>query len=120
MRTRKWILTAALVLAAAPALAAGDAGGEMDTNGRGGGALLREQFEAKRAALFQEADADRNGMLTPSEFARLDELLERHRIEFRFRRLDANGDGSVSIEEFTAARPPWRRGGRHQPPCLGQ
>jgi len=120
MRTRNWVLTAALVLAAAPALAAGDAAGGLGTNGRGDGALLREQFEAKRAALFREADADGNGTLTPAEFARLDELLDRQRIEFRFSRLDANGDGSISIEEFTAGRPHWRRGGRHQPPCQWQ
>jgi hypothetical protein len=99
MALRKWIVTGALVLAAAPAFA--------------GGGAFRQQFAQERAALFAQADADGDGALTPAEFQTFMQLVRQKMAEHRFARADTNGDGKVTLAELEAAGP--RHGGcRHQ------
>jgi hypothetical protein len=101
MALRKWIITGALALAAAPAFA--------------GGGAFRQQFAQERAALFAQADADGDGALTPAEFQAFRQLVRQKIAEHRFTRADANGDGKVSLAELEAAGP--RHGGcRHHGP----
>src|SRR5262249_16569187 len=108
MALRKWILTGALALIAAPVLA-GDAGS------------FRQQFAAVRAQAFAQADADGDGALSPAEFQTFMQLMKQKRAELRFAKADANGDGKVTLAELEAAHP--GRGCHHggeQPPTGGQ
>src|SRR5262249_42750208 len=70
MALRKWIMTGALALIAAPVLA-GDAGS------------FRQQFAAERAALFAQADADGDGALSPAEFQTFMQLVKQKMMEHR-------------------------------------
>ncbi len=95
-----------------------------------------QEMDAERAAMFDEADTDGDGMLSLDEFKRFDSLL-REKItqrskpldangngagpprlpamdpEQHFKQLDTNGDGAVSLDELQAERP---RFGQGQPP----
>lgn len=84
-----------------------------------GGPPVDEAVAAVRAAAFEQADTNSDGVLTLEEFRILMELRE----EMHFARLDTNDDGTVSLEELTAGRgKPGRRGHRrgrghrHGPP----
>ena len=84
----------------------------MDANGDG--AITGDEISAYRTAMFAEIDTDGDGTLTAEE------LIARHearraarrarrkaaRYARHFNRLDSDGNGGVSIEEFTSARPP--------------
>jgi Ca2+-binding EF-hand superfamily protein len=63
------------------------------------------EIEAERAALFAQADADGNGALSLSEFKTFESLMRDKMAEHHFNHLDANGDGTVSLEELQADRP---------------
>jgi len=109
MALRKWMMTGALALIAAPVLA-GDAGS------------FRQQFAAERAALFAQADADGDGALSPAEFQTFVQLVKQKMAEHRFAKVDANGDGKVTLAELEAAPHPGRgcHHGGEQPPTGGQ
>ncbi|WP_026472107.1 EF-hand domain-containing protein [Alkanindiges illinoisensis] len=69
------------------------------------------KMQAQQAALFQQADANKDGKLSSTEFARFNELKkaawEAHKQEFeknRFARLDSNKDGSLSMDELKTAQ----------------
>ncbi|MBM4257582.1 MAG: hypothetical protein FJ147_17025 [Deltaproteobacteria bacterium] len=62
----------------------------------------QEEREATRNALFTEADADKNGLLTLEEYDVLKDLVEEARAERMFTCIDSNGDGAVSAEELAA------------------
>jgi hypothetical protein len=62
-------------------------------------------FAAAEAAAFTEADANRDGKLTPEEFARYGALLRQKLDALRFARLDTNGDGALTEDELNAAHP---------------
>ena len=64
------------------------------------------EMEAERAALFAQADADGNGMLSLEEFKTFEALVRDKMTERHFNQLDTNGDGGVSLEELQADRPP--------------
>jgi Ca2+-binding EF-hand superfamily protein len=69
-----------------------------------------------RTELFVEADVDRDGALSVTEFAAVPDIMRRRFTEKRLAEVDTNGDGAVSLEEFLAAPPPHhRRGGCHGP-----
>jgi Ca2+-binding EF-hand superfamily protein len=78
---------------------------ELDTNADG--ELTRAEIEAAAATRFGEADADGNGQLTAEEMLAAREARDStrltRRIEARIERLDANGDGALSLEEMTAS-----------------
>jgi Ca2+-binding EF-hand superfamily protein len=83
-------------------------------------------METERAALFDAADTDGDGRLSPDEF-RTFEALVRHKMvqhfkeangdgaapppfptinaDEHFKQLDTNGDGAVTLDELQAARP---------------
>jgi len=63
------------------------------------------EIEAERAALFTQADADGNGVLSVSEFKTFESLMRDKMTEHHFNHLDANGDGAVSLEELQADHP---------------
>lgn len=75
---------------------------------------LKAEMKAKREARRQEAlaqfDANRNGQLDPDERTRLREA----RAAERFKSLDANGDGVLSLEEFQAGKLRHGRRGMHR------
>ncbi|XID74931.1 EF-hand domain-containing protein [Alkanindiges sp. WGS2144] len=67
------------------------------------------KMQAEQAALFQQADANKDGKLSEAEFAKFNELKkaawEARKQEFeknRFARLDTNKDGVLSMDELKA------------------
>jgi len=61
------------------------------------------QRQAMQAQAFAQADADGNGALSPQEFANYYTILQQQRGAHKFTRLDANGDGQVTLAELQAA-----------------
>ncbi len=106
MALRKWIITGALVIAAAPVLAAD-------------GGAFRQQFAQERAALFAQADSDGDGALSPAEFQTFMQLVKQKMAEHHFAKADANGDGKVTLAELEALPHPGRgcRRGGGEPPA---
>jgi len=74
-------------------------------------ATMRADFAAKRAAMKQKMldkyDLNKDGKLDPAER----KLMREQKLETRFKKLDANGDGVVSFEEFKAGN--LARHGKH-------
>ncbi len=80
---------------------------EFDTNEDG--KLTKEEISAGREAHFRAADANQDGSLTQAEMkAFKDAMREAKRQEReneRFIKVDVDGSGGLSLEEFLAARP---------------
>jgi hypothetical protein len=71
------------------------------------------QVAAARDKVFAEADADHNGSLSSSEFAKFQEFMRRELAAAQFKKLDTNGDDQVTKEELVTGRTPRiQRGGR--------
>jgi Ca2+-binding EF-hand superfamily protein len=74
-------------------------------------AQMRADFQAKRAVMkqkmLQKYDLNKDGKLDAAER----KLMKEERLETRFKKLDANGDGMVSFEEFKAGSKLARHGG---------
>jgi hypothetical protein len=133
MTKLKWIVAAAaLCVAAAGGLALAKGHGDparkqammqkFDANGDGvlddaERTKMKEAFAthraARKAARIARFDADRDGALSPAERAAMkDELAGK-----RFAKLDKNGDGTLSLDEFKAGAGGHHRGdrgGRHR------
>jgi Ca2+-binding EF-hand superfamily protein len=79
-------------------------------------AQLKQAFGAmhaqKKAEMLQKHDANKNGVLDPAER----QALKTARAEARFAKLDKNGDGSISRDEFAAGHQHRGRGGMKQRP----
>lgn len=90
VKLRPVVIGAALCLIATPALACD--------------AAAREAKEAARAQAFKAADANGDGALDPQEFQVFHEMMEKQMTEFRFARLDTNGDGQVTADELAAGK----------------
>ena len=74
-------------------------------------AQRQAKMQAQQAALFQQADSNKDGKLSATEFARFNELIkaawEARKQEMeknRFARLDANKDGALSMDELKTAQ----------------
>jgi hypothetical protein len=65
-----------------------------------------EEFQVDRAAAFAEADANHDGALTLDEFATFWQLMEQRRTARHFQHADADGNGTVTLAELDAMRPP--------------
>lgn len=125
MITKLRILVASLVVAGA-ATAAFAYGGGTDKGGmRGRRAAMLEKFDAnkdgklddaekakafearkalfaqKRGEMLAKFDTNKDGTLDDAEKSAMRDA----RIEQRFAKLDANGDGAISLDEMKAAKP---------------
>ncbi len=130
MKTIVWI-TAALCLAASPAMAQQRGGGGLDRllawDANGDGAITRAEAEAGRLAMFARLDADDDGYLSEAERAAMrqgqrqggrdrsaaadtdrDGRISRAEMNASpirgFERIDANRDGVASADEIQAVR----------------
>jgi Ca2+-binding EF-hand superfamily protein len=60
--------------------------------------------QARLAALFQKLDADKNGQLSPGEFAGLNGPTTPVDAGLLLKQVDLNGDGQVTIVEYRAGK----------------
>jgi hypothetical protein len=74
----------------------------IDTNGDG--KVQVTEVESHAAKTATEIDANRDGRIEVAEVKAWREARRAERAQRRLLRLDANGDGSVSVEEFATAR----------------
>jgi len=79
--------------------------GAFDTDGDG--FVSPDEMRAGRLTAIAAFDADANGVLSRDEFETLRQARIQDRTEDQFRRLDANGDGQISAEEFAAPQSGW-------------
>jgi len=66
----------------------------------GDGKLTEDEIDGARAASYGEFDADKNGNLSLQEFQGLWLKDHQQRIVRSFQRLDRNGDGQVTVDEY--------------------
>lgn len=66
------------------------------------GKLTQAEIDAARAKRLAEFDTDHDGKLSLKEYQALWLDAMRHRMVKRFQALDENGDGAVTVSEFTA------------------
>ena len=130
---RKVLLGAALLLAAAPLFAQsggmggmGDMGGGMGGMGGGGPGggggppgggssgpprpkpvkpIKREEFAKVVTAMFQEADTNRDGIVTVAEVTAIVDQRRDEVVRDRFATIDTDRNGSISLAEFQV----WQR-----------
>lgn len=102
------LLLASVAAIAAPAIAdnhgkRGDGITRLDTNGDG--TITRAEADAPRLERFAAADTNGDGALTQAELETHAEAERQRRMEERkarhFARLDSDGNGTISAEEFT-------------------
>lgn len=74
---------------------------QFDTNGDG--QLDETERETAKLAKFSAIDTDGSGSLTKSEITAHMTKKMTERVDERFAKGDANGDGVISVEEFSAA-----------------
>lgn len=70
---------------------------------------LKAERQAKRAERLAKYDTNKDGKLDDAER----QQLRKDRAAARFQKLDTNGDGSLSLEEFEAGMGKGKRFGRH-------
>ncbi|AOZ68915.1 hypothetical protein LPB142_05940 [Rhodobacter xanthinilyticus] len=103
---------AAVAFVAAPALAAPPSFQSLDADGNG--ALSRQEFLAIRQAVFVRADRDGSQSLEAAEFEAAQAAISGGAPARGqgFAALDRNGDGRVTLAEFTANTPGFDRADR--------
>lgn len=70
----------------------------------GDGVITQDEVDARRAEHFAKADVNGDGDLSVAEMQLMREQRRLKRLERRRDRLDADGDGKVTADEFAAAR----------------
>src|SRR5262249_57965566 len=78
---------------------------EMDTNHDG--KVTQAEIEAFEAARAAEIDANHDGKITADEIQAFREKERAKRLAEMLARMDTNGDGTVSVQEYEAAQT-WR------------
>ena len=87
--------------------------GKLDDAERAKMLAARAAHRAKRQAdALAKYDANRNGVLDPAERKQM----RSDRADARFKKLDADGDGKISQEEFKNGAMHKRGGGKHRAP----
>lgn len=101
------LLGASVALAAGPG-PFGKGPGLMKLDANGDGVITREEVAAARAKRFAKRDANGDGVITAAELdAAIMKRLEKRKARLRYRllaRLDADGDGKVTKDEFVNKR----------------
>ncbi len=98
------VVASAVALAAGAALAKPAGHGQQlkfeqfDTNGDG--QISREEMYAQRSARLEQADIDGDGVLTAAEIEAAAVERAKTRAQKMLERLDANGDGALSVDEM--------------------
>ncbi len=71
---------------------------QFDTNGDG--KLTQDEINAARTDMLAKHDADGDGKLSLAEFEAVWEEMTKQRMVRAFQRIDADGDASITVEEF--------------------
>lgn len=111
---RKTALVLLLLLAAGPALSQTASFAALDSDGSG--AISRDEFLALRRAMFARIDADASGSLTAAEIeAARTAMPQSSRLPASTAvwSQDANGDGLLTVQEYTAESPGFDRADRN-------
>lgn len=72
------------------------------------------EFQAVVVEVFNQADANGDGVLDQAEFANFHDLMRARMEAKHFAKIDTDGSGGISLAELEAAGPP--HGGRGGPP----
>ncbi|AYD04719.1 EF-hand domain-containing protein [Neorhizobium sp. NCHU2750] len=76
--------------------------GALAADGNGSKEVTRAQFETRQQAVFFKADKDNNHLVSRDEFIAARPAGDPTKLGKRFDRMDANHDGSVDAGELTA------------------
>ncbi len=98
MRKTMFAFTLLAATAAIPALAGGHGGGMMDHSKP----ITRAQVEAMVKARFQDADANKDGVVTAAEHDAVRAARMKAMHDEKFQRMDSDRNGQVSKAEFDA------------------
>ena len=74
---------------------------DTDNDGR----VTREEVQAARTDIYNEADTDNSGSLDLAELTAMKAAQKEQRLATKFAYLDSNSDNLISKEEFINARP---------------
>ncbi|MBB6124154.1 EF-hand domain-containing protein [Sphingobium subterraneum] len=113
-----WLLGGVAALVAVPVIAAEMAPGKT---------IVRSEVEGKVKEHFAEVDANHDGAITPEEMRAMREHKRADSLDAHFKRLDTDGNGSISRAEFNAGHaamgpmvePPMAHGGEGHGPGPG-
>lgn len=98
------LMTATAIAPAAFAQGAPERGGRPNIMAMldldGDGQITRAEAEGAMTARFAEADIDENGTLSLAEMQALEQTRQADRLAERFQRMDANGNGEISVDEM--------------------
>ncbi len=70
---------------------------------------LAEKRQKWKAMKFERADADKDGNITQAEYLNY----KQQEAQRRFQQMDADGNGLVSVDEFSKSRSGYRKYGKH-------
>ncbi len=78
------------------------------------GSISGEEVQSVLDKKFTAADTNTDGLLTQEEITVAHELEHKERAAKHFAELDTDGNGSLSLEEFQAGKPPAEHGDRSE------
>ena len=78
------------------------------------GSISGEEVQSVLDQKFTTADTNTDGLLTQEEITVAREVEHQERAASRFAELDTDGNGSLSLEEFQAGKPPAEHGDRSE------
>lgn len=94
MSKLKLMLASALVVAGVGGAALAQGGDSQDRTAK------HQRFAEKKKAMLEKFDTNKNGVLEPAE----KEAMHSARAAEKFAKMDTNGDGKLSLEEFKAGK----------------